>query len=58
MHDVICWFTDGVPPDGIPVAVLHTVSVGITVLHVLLTGIILAAVVVSLVFQIVFRKRK
>ena len=51
-------YADGIPPDGTPVVVVHSLSIETTVVHFLLAGIILTSVLVGLGFQIIFRKRK
>lgn len=50
--------SDGPPPDGTPVVVVHTLSTFVTALQSILTGILLTAVVIGLIINIAFRKRK
>ena len=45
-------YADGIPPDGTPVVVVHSLSVEITILHFLLAGIILTSVLVGFWFGI------
>ena len=58
MYYIVIMLTDGTPPDGTPVDVIHPLSVLVITIQSLMTGILLVAVVVASVVNTVFRKRK
>ena len=49
---------DGIPNDGIPIEDVVTVSVGLTVVYVILAFAGLVFAVVCLIFTLIFRKKK
>ena len=56
--EFVTFITDGVPPDGTPIFIIYNIQISISVILVSLAVVILVGVVVSLTFNIVFRKRK
>ena len=53
-----CLHPDGVPNDGIPIEEVVTVSVGLTVVYVILATAGFVFAVVCLAFTVIFRQKK
>ena len=51
-------FPDGIPNDGIPIEEVVTVSLGLTVVYVVLATAGIAFAVVCLTFTLIFRRKK
>jgi len=58
IHPVYISLTGGIPPDGIPLSVITTVSLPLTVTYNFLAAAGLTFALMCLGFNIVFRKRK
>ena len=55
---MVLFFLDGIPNDGIPIEEVVTVSVGLTVVYVILAFAGLVFAIVCLIFTLRFRKKK
>ena len=60
MYIHICMYNcaDGIPSDGIPIEEVVTVSIGLTVVYVILASVGIVFAIICLTFTFIFRERR
>ena len=58
LHHSLAQFTDGYPPDGTPIQIIHTYKIGLTVLYDLIAVAGLVLAIACAVFNFIFRSKK